>query len=205
MKVAATFDYENTLWKQNKKHIVGIDEVGRGAWAGPLVAGAVVFPKNFQTKERFFDSKLLTEKQRQQTSKIIYSEAVSFGIGQVTVEEITSLGLTSATQLAYQRALNQLNLTPDHYLIDAFYLKHLDKLNQTPIVHGDYLCASIAAASIIAKVYRDQLMIKLSRIYQSYNFQNNKGYGTKFHQNALSQFGLSDLHRRNYNFQVLNG
>lgn len=204
-KVPATFDFENSLWSLNKNFIVGIDEVGLGAWAGPLVASAVIFPKNYKTKHSFFDSKLLNESERERLSKIITKEAFCFGIGQVEVAEITSLGLTKATQLAYRRALTEITCLPDHYLIDAFYIRHLAKKNQTPIIHGDYFCASIAAASIVAKVYRDRLMKKLSKLYSAYKFSSNKGYGTAFHQAAIRQNGLSEIHRPSYNLNFLNG
>lgn len=202
-KVAATFEFENSLWNQNKKYIVGIDEVGRGAWAGPLVAAAVIFPQNHSSKYKFFDSKLLTAQERSELSVLIQRDASSFGIGEVEVAEVETLGLTKATQLAYERALEKLDLQPEHYLIDAFYLQSMDKENQTPIIHGDFLCSSIAAASIIAKVYRDQLMRSLPKAYRPYKFSNNKGYGTAEHQAAILRYGLTDLHRHNYNLKIL--
>ncbi|HEY4694904.1 MAG TPA: ribonuclease HII [Candidatus Nanoarchaeia archaeon] len=202
-KVAATFDFENSLWRAGYDFIVGIDEVGRGAWAGPLVAAAVIFPKDYKTKVDFFDSKLLTDSKRKQLAKIIKKEAVCFGLGIAGVEEIVRLGLGKATQLAYRRALKGLNCQPDHYLIDAFYIKSLAKKNQTPIIHGDSLCASIAAASIVAKVYRDRLLGALGRLLPSYGLSKNKGYGTAFHKKAIRQFGLSGLHRTNYHLKFL--
>lgn len=203
MKVAATFDYENILWKQNKKYLVGIDEVGRGAWAGPLVAAAVIFPQNYTTTTKYFDSKLLNFQQRELLDKIIRQESACFGIGQVSVSEIEKMGLADATQLAYARAVAKLSLEPEHYLIDAFYITSLDKNNQTPIIHGDLLSGSIAAASIVAKVYRDYLMKTLPPTYAPYKFNNNKGYGTPQHQDAIRRYGLSDLHRHNYNLKIL--
>ena len=202
-KVAATFDYENSLWKQNKKYIVGIDEVGRGAWAGPLVAAAVVLPYRYVSKQEFFDSKLLNFSQRASLSSFIKEESETFGIGEVSVSEVISLGLTAATQLAYLRAVEQLKVMPEHYLIDAFYLASIPKELQTPIIHGDRLSASIAAASIIAKSYRDQVMIDRANEYKKYGFENNKGYGTVFHQKAIKEFGLSNFHRSNYNLKFL--
>lgn len=203
-KVPATFNFENSLWNKNKKYIVGIDEVGRGAWAGPLVAAAVIFPQNYYSEVNFYDSKLLNPFQRQELSEIIKDQSLSFGIGQVEVEEVNSLGLTKATQKAYQRALENLSLTPDHYLIDAFYLKKIKKTVQTPIIHGDYLCSSIAAASIVAKVYRDSLMTSLSNFYPNYFFDLNKGYGTKHHQEAILKHGLTPIHRINYDLKILH-
>ncbi len=202
-KVPATFDFEKSLWNKNKEYIVGIDEVGRGAWAGPLVAAAVIFPKNYNCRYKLFDSKLLNFLQREELAKTIQKEALCFGIGQTEVGEIEKLGLTQATQLSYMRALGKLDCQPDHYLIDAFYINSLERQNQTAIVHGDYLCASIAAASIVAKVFRDDLMRKFPQEYQPYKFDRNKGYGTKEHQEAILEIGLSDAHRSNYNLKIL--
>ncbi len=203
-KVAATFDFEKSLWKQNKRYVVGIDEVGRGAWAGPLVAAAVIFPKDFDSKTGLFDSKLLSVLQREKLNEFVWENSLVVGIGQTEVSEIIKLGLTLATQLAYQRALVKIESKIDHYFIDAFYLKDLPKENQTPIVRGDQLCASIAAASIVAKVYRDRLMQSLGQFYEKYNLAANKGYGTKAHQEAIANFGLTALHRSNYNLRFLN-
>ena len=202
-KVPATFDFEKSLWNKNKEYVVGIDEVGRGAWAGPLVAAAVIFPKNYSSKVLYYDSKLLQSYKREALAEVIQKDATSFGVGQVEVGEIEKLGLTQATQLSYLRALEKLNCQPDHYLIDAFYINSLDKQNQTPIVHGDYLCASIAAASIVAKVFRDDLMRQFPQEYQPYKFDRNKGYGTKEHGTAILKIGLSDAHRSNYNLKIL--
>lgn len=203
-KVPATFDLENSLWKKNKKYIVGIDEVGRGAWAGPLVAAAVVFPTFYLSKINYYDSKLLKPKERESLSEIIKEESVCFGIGKVEVAEINEWGLTRSTQTAYSRALENLSCEPDHYLIDAFYIQSLSKTNQTPIIHGDYLCSSIAAASVVAKVFRDKLMKELANHYPNYFLEKHKGYGTKAHQQAILSTGLTDIHRVNYNLKILN-
>lgn len=203
-KAPATFELENSLWQKNKKFIVGIDEVGRGAWAGPLVASAVVFPANYSSETLYYDSKLLNKTEREKLAKTIASDSFCYGIGQVEVSEINNWGLTAATQTAYQRALENLKCSPDHYLIDAFYLSSIDKKNQTPLVHGDYYCASIAAASIVAKVFRDDYMQKLAVEYPDYFFEKNVGYGTKLHQEAIRKFGLTKIHRINYDLKILN-
>ncbi len=203
-KVPATFNLENSLWKNNKKYIVGIDEVGRGAWAGPLVAAAVIFPEYYFSKTAYYDSKLLAHRERETLDQTIRNESVCWGIGEVSVKEIDRLGLSQSTQLSYQRALKNLPVQPDHYLIDAFYINFLEKTKQTPIVHGDYLCSSIAAASIVAKVYRDNLMVKLSQQYPNYFLEKHKGYGTKDHQRAILESGLTDVHRVNYKIRILN-
>lgn len=202
-KTAATFDFEKNLWQQNKNYIVGIDEVGRGAWAGPLVAAAVILPTNFKPRFKLFDSKLIPALERARLAKLIEKHALSLGIGWSEVWEIEKHGLTMANQLAYDRALNKLKLTPDHYLIDAFWIKSLPKEVQTPIIHGDSLSASIAAASIVAKVFRDNLMTQLHKIYPSYQLHRHKGYGTANHQKAIREFGLSDIHRHNYDLRIL--
>ncbi len=203
MKVPATFNFENSLWLSGKDYIVGIDEVGRGAWAGPLVSAAVIFPKNYSRRIKYFDSKLIAAKERERLVKIIEKDCLSLGIGETSVEEINNFGLTTATQLSYERAIASLTYLPEHYLIDAFYIKSLPKEQQTPIIHGDLLCSSIAAASIVAKVYRDSLMRSLAKTYRGYKFARNKGYGTRDHQEAISKFGFTDIHRVNYDLQFL--
>ena len=203
VKVPATFEFENSLWGSGKNLIVGIDEVGRGAWAGPLVAAAVIFPRNYSSDLKFYDSKMLVAAEREKLSKIIQKEAVCFGVGLVEVEEIIKNGLTLANQLAFRRALKNLTCIPDHYLIDAFYIRRVAKKHQTPIIHGDALSATIAAASIVAKVYRDNLMRSLARTYKEYKFGLNKGYGTAAHQDAIRKYGFSPIHRTNYDLKFL--
>ena len=203
-KVPATFDFENSLWNQNLNLIVGLDEVGRGAWAGPMVAAAVVFPKQLKLDFQLFDSKMLSPKNRETLSEQIIDQALSYGIGQVEVGEIEKMGLAKANQVVFYRALEKLTQKPDHYLVDAFLLKFIPISKQTPIVHGDLYSASIAAASIVAKNFRDKLMIKLSQEYPNYSFEAHKGYGTKLHQEAINRNGLTDIHRKNYHLNFLD-
>ncbi len=203
-KVPATFDFEKSLWSEQLNYVVGVDEVGRGAWAGPMVAAAVIFPANTELKFQLFDSKMLSSENRESLSEKISNQAFSYGIGQVEPIEIEKMGLAKANQVVFYRALEKLNQKPDHYLVDAFLLKFIPRLKQTPIIHGDQFSASIAAASIIAKNYRDKLMIKLSLDYPKYNFNIHKGYGTKLHQEAISSYGLTDVHRKNYQLKFLN-
>lgn len=203
-KVPATFEIEKSLWKQNLNTIAGLDEVGRGAWAGPMVAAAVIFPKNIQLEFELHDSKMLSPKKREVLSDQITSLALGIGIGQVEVEEIEKMGLAKANQIVFFRALEKLTHKPDHYLVDAFILKFITKIKQTPIIQGDKLSASIAAASIIAKNYRDKLMIKLSDSYPKYDFASHKGYGTKIHQEAINTYGFTEIHRKNYQLKFLN-
>ncbi len=194
-----TLDEENLLWQNGYKYIAGVDEVGRGCFAGPVVAAAVILPQEFNATDEINDSKLLAPDKRVKLAKIIKKYAVSFSIAQISVEVINQIGIGKATQKAFEQAVKMLTKSPEYILIDAFYIDNLDRKNQKPIVHGDGKSISIAAASIIAKVYRDALMVKLHENYPQYNFSQNKGYGTKKHQEAIRKYGLSTLHRMSFN------
>jgi ribonuclease HII len=196
-----TFEHELLLWEQGLKHIAGVDEVGRGCFAGPVVAAAVILPSNFTATDEINDSKKLSAKKRKELEAIIKKHALSYSIAEVSVEVINKIGVGKATQQAFVNAINGLRTTPDHILIDAFYINAINRSIQKPIVHGDAISISIAAASIIAKVYRDELMEKLHEQYSSYDFFTNKGYGTKKHQEAIRLHGLSDLHRSSFNLR----
>lgn len=196
---------EKSLWNKGYKFIAGIDEVGRGAWAGPLVAGAVVLPIGFAIPKGLADSKLVAAKTRKKLSKIITERATTFALVQIKPAVIDRLGLSKATSLAFRKLVKKLNPTPDYCLIDAFHIKYFPS-KQMAIKGGDKVCASIAAASIIAKVHRDDLMIKLNQKFPEYGFHKNKGYGTKIHQQAIKKFGLSKIHRTSYDLSAyLNG
>lgn len=205
MKSSANFEFEKPLWNRGLKLVAGIDEVGRGAWAGPVVAGAVVFPVNYSPDFPLYDSKLLSPKRREELSLKIGSIA-QIGIGVVGVEIINRIGIGKATQVAFQKAAKNLPLFPQHFLIDAFYIKNWPKENQNPIKKGDVFCASIAAASIVAKVFRDQLMRNLGKKYPQYEFASHKGYGTSNHQKAIREFSFSPVHRTSFDLGwVLKG
>ncbi len=193
-----TFKEEQFLWQQGLQHIAGVDEVGRGCFAGPVVAAAVILPQSFTSTE-VNDSKKLSAQKREELSEIIKQNALAYSIAEISVAVINEVGIGKATQQAFVNAIGNLKIKPDHILIDAFYIENLSRHNQKPIVHGDGLSISIAAASIIAKVYRDELMQKLHEQYTHYDFFTNKGYGTKKHREAIRQFGLSDLHRTSFN------
>lgn len=197
--IIPTLNLEEKLWKQGYPLICGVDEVGRGAFAGPLVVGAVVISKDCKFPEGIRDSKLLKPAKRKELSAEIKKCVVDFSIAEVAVEVINKVGIGKATQIAFYNAVKSLKQDPHYILIDAFYIENIDKSKQKPVVHGDALCISIAAASIIAKVYRDELMEKLSEQYPEYNFAKHKGYGTKEHQQAIKQHGLSPLHRTSFN------
>lgn len=175
--------------------ICGLDEVGRGSWAGPLVACALMFKKNVTIKG-LKDSKQLTASRREEVFKILEKYTV-FGIGMAEADEIDRLGMIKANNLAFARALENLSMKPAYLLIDG-----RDKLLfQYPfktIIKGDEKVKIIACASIMAKVTRDRLMRKLAKIYPKYGFDIHKGYGTKRHQKALKEFGSCLLHRKSF-------
>lgn len=172
-----------------------MDEAGRGSWAGPVVAAAVILPKGIRLSG-LDDSKKLTADQREALfPKIIKS--CPYGIGIASHEELDAHGLLRATYLAFSRALGHLNIKADHLYIDgrdnfSFPIKH------TSVIRGDQTYRCIAAASIIAKVTRDHLMIELANVYPNYGFEIHKGYGTERHQQALLSFGPSEVHRKSY-------
>ncbi len=192
---------ERGLWKKGYKLIAGLDEVGYGAWAGPVVAGVVVWqPKKKIYKIR--DSKILTAKVREKLAKKIKKEAVGWAVGEASVEEIAEKGLGQARNLAMIRALERLEFVPDYLLIDAVKLCWKD-VDFKAIIKGDSRSISIGAASIVAKVYRDNLMEKLDGAYSKYGFAKHKGYGTKYHQEMMRRYGFSGQHRMNYNLKFL--
>ncbi len=197
--IKPSFKEEKILWKKGIKYVVGVDEVGRGAFAGPLVAAAVIFPPFFSKQLEINDSKLLLEKKRIKIAKEIKKNALSIGIGSTSVNFINKHGIIKANQKAFYNAVKNLNNKPDYILIDAFYIKKLDKLIQKPIIHGDSISTTIAAASIIAKVYRDNIMINLHKKYPMYNFLNNKGYGTKYHRDMIKKYDTCKHHRTCFN------
>ena len=196
-----TFKYEQQLWEKGLEFIAGVDEVGRGCFAGPVVAAAVILPSDFHATDKINDSKKLSPKVRVELSKIIKENALAFSISEVSVEVINDVGIGKAAQQAFVNAIARLKIKPDHILIDAFMIQALQKGNQTAIIHGDGISISIAAASIIAKVYRDELMQKLPKDYNIYDFFTNKGYGTKKHRDAIGKYGLCDLHRTSFNLE----
>ena len=198
MRLAANLSYERRLWERNINHIAGIDEVGRGSWAGPVVAAAVVFPPFYKPTFKLFDSKLLSPHQREELTEKI-SPVANIGIGVVSVPIINRIGIGKATQKAFKRAVRALSVGCEYYLIDAFYIRHWRRDNQLPLKGGDKICASIAAASIVAKGYRDNLMRLLAKKYPQYDFDQHKGYGTRMHQARIREYKLSSVHRKSFN------
>lgn len=199
--ITPTLNYEKSLWKNGYEFVCGIDEVGRGCFAGPVVVGAVIFPKNCELLKDVADSKLLRPKVRQNLELIIKERAVAWAIAEVSVFIINKVGIGKATQVAFRKAIKSLQIKTDYVLVDGFKVKQFSQRKQKAIIKGDQLCFSIAAASIIAKVYRDDLMRKLHEKYPNYGFDKHKGYGTKEHQNAIKRYGLSKIHRKSFNLE----
>ena len=176
----------------------GCDEAGRGCLAGSVYAAAVILPEDYQN-ELLNDSKQLTEKRRYQLREMIERDAIAWAVGIVTPEEIDKINILNASILAMHRALDQLKVRPEAIIVDGNRFKPYQKLPHTTIVKGDGKYLSIAAASILAKTYRDDYMNKLSEEYPQYDWLSNKGYPTKKHREAIRQFGITPYHRNSYN------
>jgi len=240
------FSYEKKLWREGFRVVAGVDEVGRGCFAGPVVAAAVAFAPMANAKWqmlsgiRIDDSKKLTPGQREGAEGWIKENALTWGIGEASVATINRLGMAKATKMAFRRAIAQAqerlrykdtnNILISQYpsieylLVDAFFIPNVPNLptrrrkdkkgrywknpkgRQLAIINGDEISASIAAASIIAKVYRDKLMTNLSKQsnYKKYGWEKNKGYGTKEHQEAIKKYGITRLHRKQFVETFLN-
>ena len=177
-------------------YICGIDEVGRGPLAGPVVAAAVILPKDCNILY-INDSKKLTEQKREELYDQIMKQAVSVGIGIVSHERIDEINILQATYEAMRQAVGKLSVTPDLLLNDAVTIPELP-MKQVPIIKGDAKSISIAAASIVAKVTRDRMMVELDRFYPEYGFAGNKGYGSAVHIQALKEIGPCSIHRRSF-------
>jgi ribonuclease HII len=189
--------YERQAYTNNARLVAGIDEAGRGPLAGPVVAAAVILPRDFQ-HELLTDSKQLTAQQRDRLhGELTVNSAIAWAVGSASVEEIDRLNILRATWLAMQRAVDGLRPPPDHVLIDGLPVKTMT-IPQTAIVGGDGKSYSIAAASVIAKVTRDRLMLQLDQQFPQYHFAQHKGYGTADHLAALRRFGPSVVHRRSF-------
>ena len=176
----------------------GCDEAGRGCLAGSVYAAAVILPEGYEN-ELLNDSKQLTEKKRYQLREIIERDAVAWAVGIVTPEEIDKINILNASILAMHRALDQLKVRPEAVIVDGNRFKKYQDLPHTTIVKGDGKYLSIAAASILAKTYRDDYMNKLAEEYPQYDWLSNKGYPTKKHREAIKQYGITPYHRKSYN------
>lgn len=176
----------------------GCDEAGRGCLAGSVYAAAVILPEDYHNEE-LNDSKQLTDKRRKQLRKIIEHDAVAWAVGIVTPEEIDKINILNASILAMHRALDQLRVRPEAVIVDGNRFKPYQDLPYTTIVKGDGKYLSIAAASILAKTYRDDYMDRLAEEYPQYDWLSNKGYPTKKHREAIRQYGITPCHRKSFN------
>ena len=187
-------EYEKKLYEEGYELICGTDEVGRGPLVGPVVAAAVILPKNYYL-EGLTDSKKLSEKKRCKFYDIIIHDAISYGIGVVDAKTIDEINIYEASRLAMLKAIEDLKVKPDFVLTDAM---PLDIPESLAIIHGDALSESIAAASVVAKVTRDNMMYELDKKYPMYGFKDHKGYPTKKHLENLEKYGILDNYRCTY-------
>lgn len=189
---------EYNLWHNGYQYIAGIDEVGRGAWAGPIVAAGVIFDKRRIIKG-LKDSKQLTPKKREKLALIIKEKALAWSVQVIKNQIIDEIGVGKANALVIDNVINTLEPRPDYALIDkASIIKYKIKIPWETIIKGDNKIVSIAAASILAKVVRDQIMLKLALKYPNYSFDIHKGYGTKLHQERLNKYDICEIHRKSY-------
>ena len=196
-------EFEQKYWQQGIRYIAGVDEAGRGPLAGPVVAAAVIFGPDVII-EGVNDSKKLTEKKRASLYHQIRELALSVGIGIVSHEVIDRINILQASLLAMNKALDLLSITPQQLLVDGNFFRH-ERYPVENIIKGDALSHSIAAASIIAKVTRDSLMVEVDRQYPEYGFAKHKGYGTREHIDAIRLHGYSPIHRRSFHVDQLEG
>ena len=189
------YKYERELNEKGITLIAGVDEVGRGPLIGPVVAAAVILPKDYKL-EGLTDSKKLSEKKREMFYEIIKRDALAIGIGIVDEKKIDEINIYEATKVAMKEAINKLKIKPEHILIDAMPLD-LD-IPTTSIIKGDLLSITISAASVIAKVTRDHMLYDIDKEYPMYDLKNNKGYGTKKHIEAIKKYGITKYHRLSY-------
>ena len=196
MEKVDLYQYEKELWKQGISYVAGIDEVGRGPLIGPVVTACVILPKDFQLVG-LTDSKKLSEKKREAYYDYIMKHAISVSIGIMDETVIDKVNIYEATKLAMYQAVEKSPVRPEHILIDAMKLEKLE-VPSTSIIKGDAKSISIAAASVVAKVTRDKMMIELDKKYPMYGFKAHKGYPTKKHIEAIEKYGLIDGYRKTF-------
>lgn len=187
---------EQGLYEKGITLVCGVDEAGRGPLAGPVCAAAVILPANVEIPG-LNDSKKLSDKKRRELFPIIQEKAIAYGIGFADEKEIDEINILQATFLAMERAISQLSVQPEHILIDGNRNKDFGIPSST-VVHGDSLSASIAAASVLAKVTRDDVMLEMAKQYPDYGFEIHKGYGTRAHYDALRNSGPCEIHRMTF-------
>ena len=189
-------EIENSLYEQGYTAICGVDEAGRGPLCGPVVAAAVILPKD-KCIEGVNDSKKLSEKKREKLYDDIIENAIAYGVGISDVSVIEEVNILNATKLAMKQAIENLQIKPDYVLIDGNQMIDIT-INGETVVSGDARSESIAAASILAKVTRDRMLVEYDKKYPEYGFAKHKGYGTKAHIEAIGKYGLTDIHRPSF-------
>jgi len=194
----ASFSLERNLWGRGFTRVAGVDEVGRGAWAGPVLAAAVVFPYDRRLDFRLADSKQLSPARREELAENIKEKALFWSVSCTNVGFIEENGISAATERAMRLALADLKDSPDFVLVDYFKLHFWPTERQNPVKFGDAISNSIAAASILAKAARDNLMREFGTRYPQYGFESHKGYGTRFHREMIRKYGLCELHRPSF-------
>ncbi len=196
MSEQTMWEIEDGFYEKGVKLICGVDEAGRGPLAGPVCAAAVILPAHLEIPG-LNDSKKLSDKRRRELFPLIQEQAIAYGIAFASEQEIDEINILQATFLAMRRALEELAVQPDLVLVDGNREPNVDLPVET-VVHGDSLSANIAAASVLAKVTRDDLMVKLAGEYPQYGFEIHKGYGTKAHYQALETYGPCAIHRQSF-------
>ncbi len=191
------FSFENELKQKGYNTICGVDEAGRGPLAGPVCAAAVILPENIDIKG-INDSKKLSEKKRELLFSEITQKAICYSIAFASVEEIEEMNILNATFLAMNRAIEGLKVKPDFAIIDGNLLPRGISVSASPLVKGDSRSLSVAAASILAKVTRDRLLLEYDKEYPEYKFASHKGYGTKAHIEAIKKYGVLSIHRKSF-------
>lgn len=196
-------EIEDKLYEKGYNFVCGVDEAGRGPLCGPVVAAAVILPKD-ECIEGVNDSKKLSEKKRELLYEKIISRAIAYGIGISDVDLIEKVNILNATKLAMKMAISNLKVKPDYVLIDGNQMIDIS-IDASTVVSGDAKSESIAAASILAKVTRDRMLIEYDKKYPEYGFAKHKGYGTKAHIEAIKKYGLTDIHRPSFCKKIVNG
>jgi ribonuclease HII len=196
-------DFEDQAYADGYRFVAGVDEVGRGCLAGPVVAAACILDPGKELPQHLDDSKKLTPEQRVEIAEQLKADCIGYAIGQVEADEIDRINILQATKKAMMMAIDELRPAADFLLIDAVQLKQCP-LPQRPIIRGDAMSASIAAASILAKVYRDDLMSRYHRVLPQYGFNSHKGYAALSHYDAIREHGPCDLHRLTFKGVVSN-
>ena len=191
------YSYENDLLKRGYKYIAGTDEAGRGSLVGAVYCAAVILDPNNKI-EGLNDSKQLTEKKREELYQEIKEKALAYKIVTIDNETIDRINILEASRLGMEEAIKGLSIKPDYILTDYMKLYSIKDIEYLPLAHGDALSASIAAASILAKVERDHYLVELDKKYPEYHFKDNKGYATKSHKDALKKYGPGEIHRKSY-------